>query len=632
VYGDAWFGLAQSAYELGEYDLSVSCLDEAEKYGRNKTAVHNLRGFALIALGKLPEAEAVFKGVLAAYPNDITSRFGLGELNIFYGRLTGAESLFQDALKRDTANRRALLSLALIASELGKNAAADQYISQALRFHSGDGEVHYFAAYLAARGGNLPEAERYARIALQFRPNHDKSYELLGGILFKEGKYQEALDICDFMLGRNRMSKAAWYSRALSLQNLGRVEEAVQAFDTLLAIDGTDEIARSALEILVSDSITIEDPRRAGWARYHIAKAEEAQRAYLSAAAHYEFRRALRMDPQNPRARSQYAKLLLDEGYPANFLSHIEFAARFGQLSTGEKDSVEAYRSILSDTLGAQWKVDPFYLDKERWRLAIFYAKDDMQLLHEEAAQITAKTAAAYFAGVPAVRVTAAGEFSSFADSFRQARDSGQDYFALLSFEENERELALSATIYSGKTGAEAAGIRVYRTGNDRFASAIRAFGSELLALFPQRGKIIARQGNRVLMDLGKIDGIAPEGSFTVIKKDRLLAADRGFGVKYSPEDVLGVITVTRADEDVSEGTLGKTGFYDRVNVGDEVIPLPPPGDAPEEAKPASPPRRGFLGLGKREDAPQGDGEKLLPAGVNALKPPALAELIRGIR
>ena len=637
VYGDAWFLLARATYELGEYELALQYLDQAEKYSREKTNILNLKGFVYISLGKLNDAEAAFRGVLSRYPNDVVSRFGLAELNIFYGRVTSAETLYLDALKRDSANRRALLSLALVSRELGKTAAAEQYITQALRYHSGDAEVHYLAAYISALGGRLIDAEKRARTAVQLNPNYDKAYEILALILFRQGRFLEALDICDFRVGRNRNLMSAWYLKAISLQNLGRIEEALQVFEGALVIDPSDEVLRSALEILLRDELPVEDPRRKKWAAFHAAKADEARKTYLASTAHYEYQKALRLDPLNTDARTHYAQMLLDAGEPLRYLTQLDFVTQKTQVPVRIQDSIEAYRSLFSDTLGKKWNVDPFYLDKQQWKIMLFPTHGEVQLIHEDAGKIAVQTAADLFLSNPALAITVPeGGYVDFASSFRAARESGQDYFAVTKFEENERELAFSATIYSARTGTEAGKIRVYRTGNDRFAAALRGFVSEFSALLPQRGKILARSGNAVLIDLGTVDGFANEAAFTIVKKGKLLSLDTGFGLKHAAEDALGAVTITKAEEEIAEGVISNAGFYDRVNVGDELIPVPAePAAAQAQSAPAAPaenaPRRGLFGS-RREEPPSPPAERYLPDGRTTLKPPALAQIISTLR
>ena len=56
VYGDAWFHLAQCSYQLGEFDLTLTQLDEAEKYSRGANSINNLRGMTYIAMQEFSKA------------------------------------------------------------------------------------------------------------------------------------------------------------------------------------------------------------------------------------------------------------------------------------------------------------------------------------------------------------------------------------------------------------------------------------------------------------------------------------------------------------------------------------------------------------------------------------------------
>lgn len=40
----------------------------------------------------------------------------------------------------------------------------------------------------------------------------------------------------------------------------------------------------------------------------------------------------------------------------------------------------------------------------------------------------------------------------------------------------------------------------------------------------------------------------------------------------YSPSSVLGTVTITEAGEDISQGMVKQLGFYDRINIGDELV------------------------------------------------------------
>ncbi|MFC2603278.1 MAG: tetratricopeptide repeat protein, partial [Treponema sp.] len=142
VYSDAYYHLAECSFQLGEFEFCLSHLDEAEKYEKGSDRVRNLRGAALISLDKYSQAREIFESVLKNSPNNIEARFGLAELDLFDGRVTGAENQYMEALKRQSTNRKALLSMSLVSAGLGKHDTALKYLKQVLNNYPGDSEVH----------------------------------------------------------------------------------------------------------------------------------------------------------------------------------------------------------------------------------------------------------------------------------------------------------------------------------------------------------------------------------------------------------------------------------------------------------------------------------------------------------
>ena len=132
AYYDAYLHLAQCSYQLGEFELCLDQLVLAEKYAKDSSDVNNLRGMTYIALGEFSEARGIFERVLKKAPNNVDAHFGLAELDLFDGRITGAEKQYSEILKRQTLNRKALLSLALVSAELKKFDKAEHYVKQAI--------------------------------------------------------------------------------------------------------------------------------------------------------------------------------------------------------------------------------------------------------------------------------------------------------------------------------------------------------------------------------------------------------------------------------------------------------------------------------------------------------------------
>ena len=218
AYSDAWFNLALCSYQLGEFDLAYHYLESAEKYEKNNSKVQNLKGMILLALGKLDEAKEIFETVLKQFPNDVDSHFGLAEIELFDGKYSGAENQYSEALKRQGSNRKALLSLALICAQTGRFEIAQTYLNQAMQYYSGQAEVHYLTAIIYMMQGEFSLAEKHARIAVEIKGNYEKAYELLANAVYNQKRYSEVIDLCDYLISKNRNNSIAWYLKGISLE------------------------------------------------------------------------------------------------------------------------------------------------------------------------------------------------------------------------------------------------------------------------------------------------------------------------------------------------------------------------------------------------------------------------------
>ena len=236
-------------------------------------------------------------------------------------------------------------------------------------------------------------------------------------------------------------------------------------------------------------------------------------------------------------------------------------------------DTIEAYDSLLIDTLAKKWDVQPFYLDKIRWNIAIFYEERPITFVHADSDRLTAIAASDIFSGVAQTSVkTQSTPVSGFGEAFKNARTNGFDYFIILSLDESSDDMTLNAVMYSARTGTETEKMSFYATGNNRYATVLRRFRTAVLENLPVRGKIIHRKAKTCLIDLGKSEHIVEGAEFQIVRKGKITTADTGTGVFYKEDDILGTVTVTNAGEEVSEGTITLKGFYDKINDDDEVV------------------------------------------------------------
>jgi hypothetical protein len=265
--------------------------------------------------------------------------------------------------------------------------------------------------------------------------------------------------------------------------------------------------------------------------------------------------------------------LLRIQGYPARYLEELRFIQDLGLGDQTLGDAVEAYDSLLSGALYRQWQVNPLDTAKRHWKAAVFSLASQSSFSHTDAGA----AAAAYVRellihdrNIEPVELEL--RQPSFSRAFRAARDGGADYFLVLSVSENERDISLRAELFVGRTGTPAGVFYAYRTGQDRLRNAARGIVEKFSASLPFRGELSGRRQAQGLINKGRVDGVKNGDVYDVVKKGRPLILNAGIGLSYTTDDLVGTITIDRADEEVSSGILSRNGFFDRIALGDEII------------------------------------------------------------
>jgi hypothetical protein len=359
---------------------------------------------------------------------------------------------------------------------------------------------------------------------------------------------------------------------------MGRSREAITILSTASAINPGDEFIRSALEELLISGTAVEDPARSRWAAWHFNRARDFRARNMNGEALFEYRRGLRLNPY-ALDRREYAEILRRQGYPSRYIEELKFLQSLGleKLPQNEvraiNDAVEAYESMLTNTLYRRWPVEPRELSQRHWKVAIFSYANQAAFLHADAgftASSYIKDLLVHDRNIEAMDLPL--NQGGFSQAYRTAREAGADYFLVVSIAENERDLSLTGELFVGRTGSRASNFYIYRTGPDRLRNASRGITEQLSAALPFRGVLLRRRANQGLLDKGKADSVAVGTVYDLVKKGKSSIRNEGIGLVYAPEDVIGTFTVERIDEELSSGLLTRKGFFDSIEAGDEII------------------------------------------------------------
>lgn len=143
--------------------------------------------------GRLNEAEAVYRGILAQQPAHADSLHLLGMIAFQRGQTAAALPFVEQAVKINPNIAIYHNNLGQVLERLGRRQEATAHYDRALTLDPRYSEAHNNRANMAERAGQLPEAIAGYRRAIQLRPQYGEAFTNLGNIYKDQGDLDEAI-------------------------------------------------------------------------------------------------------------------------------------------------------------------------------------------------------------------------------------------------------------------------------------------------------------------------------------------------------------------------------------------------------------------------------------------------------
>ena len=571
-YFEPHFGLAKLLFLMGQYEQALEFAETAEKLNTGHVDLLTLKGRILVGLGRFDEARELFTEVLRRQSFNVDARLGLADLAVVAGTYDTALKSYESILKMVPNDKRALLSMIVIYDSLGSESQARNYIDKCLSVFPNDINVRLITARHYRRTGNEATAELHARIALDLKPDFSEAVVFLAGLYLDQGRAGDAENIllpfldyrCDlfpiyYLLGEVNRQKADF-------------RKAADFYKQAQNLRYGDEVVRIAFEnlILADESLADLAPEAAGW---HFSNATEYFQRNYDKQGRTEILRGLRLDPDSPTG----LKLLGDSYKTAQLYGH--YTELLKQLTTlfpddvSLKDEAEIYNNRLNGQVAADWKINQFSVIRTRFPLAVYITKKKNSVFHYGLEQHLLSYYESFLVSDnDFFEIIDTAVVDSFSKAFERAKRSGAASFLVLNLEENDRSIQLDGEIYFAATGLRADTFRITKIGNYRFTNSAEALSAYLSAAKPVTGAVVRYEFGKILINLGKLDGIKPGDRLNIVRQGYLTPGKKGLELIYRDSAVLGAVVVDRVDDCISECKVEKRFFYDFINEQDHVV------------------------------------------------------------
>ena len=592
AYADARIGMADLLYRLGDYNEAYMEVEQARNYAAGDRRLILLEARILTALARYDEAEALYRGILDRYPHDSEANGGLAEIYAVTGQNELAEEAYGRSLRYAPGNMRALLQMVILHDEARDRQKAQNALEEALRRRPGDLEPQIAAVEHYALYQDWDNAGFYLNQALEMLngdddPRYRRLAMLDAALALRRGDGAAALRALERVGGDEG---DALFLRARAYRAMGMEEKAQAALRRLTALQPENEIVGIYREHPLVRTRGGFKNDRAELARRYMEAGKKSRDGFYFDRAMAFYRRARLIAPTDPDVWLAYADIIRLKGFPEKYRD--ELSAALGEFSPDSPAAARAAEKLdllehsSADTLGTAWGIsDPWNIDSSAWNVAVFFNREDQDILLHDGAAHALSSYFSYLLDIsPSVRVVnlsgglgpGVRPVDSFTDALRTARGA-VDYFVLLELGETERSFDASASLHIARTGETITAMRQLRTGSGKVNDALQLLAGELASVIPRRMRILRTDGDRILLDKGRWHGTAVDDEYVVIRAGALRPSLSEEGVSFSDSDYLGTVNITEISESLSAGDYRRSGDFDFVSPGDEVLPLAPP-------------------------------------------------------
>jgi tetratricopeptide (TPR) repeat protein len=295
-----WF-LASQFYAFGAFQASSTQLNDAEK---------------LLREGKYSEAEASLRALLTRQP----SADGFDLLGYVYEQrrdLDRAETAYSQALKLNAGRLSSKTRLGIVYGKRGKHAECIAILEtlQGGVGHNPEALFYLCQAYLER--GNKAKALQTAELTEQWEEKDPGALLSVGRLLVSKNLSEQAVPILQKAVNRLSQSSEGYYSLALALFKLRKLEEASNAVDKARNLDPT------ASKILLLQALVSLDADKLSLAKDSIRKAQA-------------------LKPDDKFAAYLWSRVLIDEG------AYVEAIKLISGLIASGFDDPNAHLSLIT--------------------------------------------------------------------------------------------------------------------------------------------------------------------------------------------------------------------------------------------------------------------------------------------
>lgn len=235
-FADAYFYLGMAHYSLGETELAQQAVATAIQKNEKNPLFHVFMAELFLAKGEYEDAKREAVTALRLNNRNVGGALLLGRALIGTKQYDQAVKIFTDMRKQIPGNTEVLSNLALASLGAKDRQKGEEYLSELLEIDPG--HISSIALLLGLKyKGDLPGAEAFVRQQIDKAPKEHRLYLVLGEVLEKQKKYEQALVAYDKVQELSPDNNQAMLATAKLLTQMGKNKDAMAKYNAMVEKD-----------------------------------------------------------------------------------------------------------------------------------------------------------------------------------------------------------------------------------------------------------------------------------------------------------------------------------------------------------------------------------------------------------
>ncbi len=231
------FAQAQALHRAGRLAEAVAAWRRLVARFPNHAEAHFQLGCLYRALGDGARAAASFRRTVALKPDAVAAHYNLGNLWMEQGRLDQAHQCYRQAIAARPNFPEALNNLGNILRDWGRTEEAGGCYARALAGRPDFPEALSNLGSVLKDLGHLADAERCLRRAVELKPDYPAAHNNLGNLLKARGRAGEAITHYARAITLKPDFTEAVSNLGAALRSVGKYDEAMTCFDFAMALN-----------------------------------------------------------------------------------------------------------------------------------------------------------------------------------------------------------------------------------------------------------------------------------------------------------------------------------------------------------------------------------------------------------